>query len=84
MSISQSRQQNRFVNHHQRVSYLSDTLQAYKTSWGLKVPGTDRGRMLSKLADLIEKNADEFAALEALNVGMYWYIHLLNMSTNRV
>ncbi|KAG7447971.1 aldehyde dehydrogenase [Guyanagaster necrorhizus] len=43
--------------------------QAYKTSWGLKVPGSVRGRMLSKLADLIEKNADEFAALEALNVG---------------
>ncbi|KAG7097972.1 hypothetical protein E1B28_005282 [Marasmius oreades] len=44
-------------------------LKAYKTSWGLKVPGTERGKLLSKLADLIEKNADEFAALESLNVG---------------
>ncbi|KAG7097950.1 hypothetical protein E1B28_005261 [Marasmius oreades] len=44
-------------------------LKAYKTSWGLKVPGTERGRILNKLADLIEKNTDEIAALESLNVG---------------
>jgi aldehyde dehydrogenase (NAD+) len=43
--------------------------KAYKTSWGLKVPGAQRGRMLSKLADLIEQNGDEIAALEALDVG---------------
>jgi aldehyde dehydrogenase (NAD+) len=29
----------------------------------------DRGRLLSKLADLVEKNADELAALESLNCG---------------
>jgi len=50
---------------------LSHTWQAYKTSWGLKVPGSTRGQMLLKLANLIEQNADEFAALEALNCGMY-------------
>ncbi|KAG1905320.1 putative 1-pyrroline-5-carboxylate dehydrogenase [Suillus fuscotomentosus] len=43
--------------------------KAYKERWGLKVPGVQRGRMLSKLADLLEANADEFAALEALDVG---------------
>ncbi|KAJ8079314.1 hypothetical protein PM082_021816 [Marasmius tenuissimus] len=43
--------------------------KAFKTSWGLKVPGTERGKLLNKLADLIEKHADEFAALESLNVG---------------
>ncbi|KAK7441049.1 hypothetical protein VKT23_016833 [Stygiomarasmius scandens] len=43
--------------------------KAYKTSWGLKVPGSTRGQMLLKLANLIEQNADEFAALEALNCG---------------
>ncbi len=43
--------------------------QAYKTSWGLKVPGSVRGRLMNKLADLIEKHTDEFAALESLNVG---------------
>ncbi|KAF9261277.1 aldehyde dehydrogenase [Marasmius fiardii PR-910] len=44
-------------------------LKAYKTSWGLKVSGAERGRLLNKLADLIEANLDEFAALESLNVG---------------
>ncbi|KAF9012267.1 aldehyde dehydrogenase [Hymenopellis radicata] len=43
--------------------------KAYKTSWGLKVPGAQRGRLLSKLADLIERDIDEFAALESLNTG---------------
>ncbi|KAK0443708.1 aldehyde dehydrogenase [Desarmillaria tabescens] len=43
--------------------------EAYKTSWGLKCPGARRGRLLSKLADLIEQHADELAALETLNVG---------------
>ncbi|KAF5370379.1 hypothetical protein D9758_006895 [Tetrapyrgos nigripes] len=43
--------------------------KAYKTSWGLKVPGSVRGQMLLKLASLIEQNLDEFAALESLNVG---------------
>lgn len=42
---------------------------AFKNSWGLKVSGSERGRLLSKLADLIEKNAEEFAALEALDTG---------------
>ncbi|THU97075.1 aldehyde dehydrogenase [Dendrothele bispora CBS 962.96] len=41
--------------------------EAYKASWGLKVPGSIRGQMLLKLANLIEQNAEEFAALEALN-----------------
>jgi len=43
--------------------------KAYKTSWGVKVSGADRGKMLHKLADLIEKHADEIAALECLDVG---------------
>jgi aldehyde dehydrogenase (NAD+) len=46
--------------------------QAYKTSWGLKCPGAVRGRLLNKLADLLEKHTDEFAALEALDVGKVW------------
>ena len=43
--------------------------QAFKTSWGLKVPGHERGRLLGKLADLVEKNIDELSALEALDGG---------------
>ncbi|EKM54307.1 uncharacterized protein PHACADRAFT_258086 [Phanerochaete carnosa HHB-10118-sp] len=42
---------------------------AFKNSWGLKVPGQERGRLLGKLADLIEKNVDELSALEALDAG---------------
>lgn len=43
--------------------------EAYKKSWGLKVSGYDRGRLLSKLADIMEKNIDELAAIEALDGG---------------
>ncbi|RXW14222.1 hypothetical protein EST38_g11633 [Candolleomyces aberdarensis] len=43
--------------------------KAYKTAWGFKVHGRVRGQLLSKLADLIEQNLDEFAALETLNTG---------------
>ncbi|GJE94933.1 aldehyde dehydrogenase family protein [Phanerochaete sordida] len=42
---------------------------AYKSSWGLKVPGFERGRLLYKLAELLEKNADSLAAIEALDAG---------------
>ncbi|KAG6856977.1 hypothetical protein H0H87_011366 [Tephrocybe sp. NHM501043] len=45
--------------------------KAFKTTWGLKTPGTERGRLLHKLADLVESNLPEFAALEALNVGKF-------------
>ena len=44
---------------------------AFKNSWGLKVPGYERGRMLSKLADLIEQHQNELAAIEALNAGKF-------------
>jgi aldehyde dehydrogenase (NAD+) len=43
--------------------------KAYKTSWGAKVPGAQRGALLFKLADLLEQHAAELAALEALDVG---------------
>jgi aldehyde dehydrogenase (NAD+) len=34
-----------------------------------KLPASERGRMLHRLADLIEKHADELAALESLDTG---------------
>ncbi|KAK1229781.1 hypothetical protein PQX77_001691 [Marasmius sp. AFHP31] len=49
--------------------------KAYKTSWGLKVPGIQRAKYLQKLADLIEANLDELAALESLNVGESYSTH---------
>ncbi|KAF8308497.1 NAD-dependent aldehyde dehydrogenase [Clavulina sp. PMI_390] len=43
--------------------------KAYDTAWGLKASGTQRARLMLKLADLMEQNADELAALESLNNG---------------
>ena len=34
-----------------------------------RTSGADRGRMLNKLADLIEQNGEELAALESLDNG---------------
>lgn len=43
--------------------------RAYDTSWGLKVPGTERGKLLSKLVALMEANADRLSAIETLDNG---------------
>jgi aldehyde dehydrogenase (NAD+) len=43
--------------------------KAFETSWGLKTPGTERGKLMLKLAMLIEEHADELAAIETLNAG---------------
>ncbi|PSS37837.1 hypothetical protein PHLCEN_2v305 [Hermanssonia centrifuga] len=46
---------------------------AYKTSWGHKVPAYERGRLMNKLADLMEKHAEELSALEALDAGKQYF-----------
>ncbi|KAG8907597.1 aldehyde dehydrogenase (NAD(P)(+)) ald5 [Tulasnella sp. 403] len=43
--------------------------KAFTTTWGLNCPGSERGRLMLKLADLMDQNADELAALEALDNG---------------
>ncbi|KAK2462656.1 hypothetical protein APHAL10511_005389 [Amanita phalloides] len=43
--------------------------EAYKTSWGLHCTGEARGKLLGKLADIMEKHISELSALETLNVG---------------
>ncbi|KAJ7781335.1 aldehyde dehydrogenase domain-containing protein [Mycena metata] len=43
--------------------------KAFNTTWGNNVTGVERSRLLNKLADLIEQNAQELAELEALNNG---------------
>ena len=40
-----------------------------ETVWGLNTPGAKRGELLFKLADLIEQNKEELAAIEALDNG---------------
>ncbi|KAF9445252.1 aldehyde dehydrogenase [Macrolepiota fuliginosa MF-IS2] len=42
---------------------------AFKSTWGLHTSGSERGKLLYKLVELLEKHRDELAALEALNVG---------------
>ncbi|KAF9445644.1 aldehyde dehydrogenase [Macrolepiota fuliginosa MF-IS2] len=48
---------------------VSAARQAFKTTWGLHASGAERGRLMNKLADLLEKHRAELCALEALNVG---------------
>ncbi|GJE90598.1 aldehyde dehydrogenase [Phanerochaete sordida] len=43
--------------------------RAFERSWGTNVSAPARGRLLAKLADLVEQSIDDFAALEALNAG---------------
>ena len=50
---------------------VAAALQAFKTTWGTKVTAAERAKLMFKLADLVEKNAEELAALEALNAGMF-------------
>lgn len=42
---------------------------AFDTVWGLNAPGALRSTLMGKLALLMQKNADELAALEALDNG---------------
>lgn len=42
---------------------------AFETAWGLNAPGTKRGHLLNNLANLMQKNFDELAAIEALDNG---------------
>ncbi|CAE6521169.1 unnamed protein product [Rhizoctonia solani] len=43
--------------------------KAFNTTWGKHVPGTQRGALLHKLADLMERDAQTLAELEALDNG---------------
>lgn len=42
---------------------------AFASTWGKNVTGYERARLISKLADLIERDAQELAELESLNNG---------------
>jgi len=43
--------------------------KAYDTVWGLNVSGVKRGQILIRMAELIERDLDEIAAIEALDNG---------------
>ncbi|KAJ7478692.1 aldehyde dehydrogenase [Mycena galericulata] len=43
--------------------------KALETTWGLNAPGAQRGELLFKLAALMERDAEELSAIEALDNG---------------
>jgi aldehyde dehydrogenase (NAD+) len=43
--------------------------KAFETTWGLNASGNVRSNLLWRLAELMERNFDELAALEALDNG---------------
>jgi aldehyde dehydrogenase (NAD+) len=43
--------------------------EALSTTWGKNVSGFERSRLLNRLADLMERDAQELAELESLNNG---------------
>ena len=53
---------------------VSAAANAMETVWGLNTPGAKRGELLYKLAELVEKNKEELAALEALDNGKHNWI----------
>ncbi|KAK2464930.1 hypothetical protein APHAL10511_003006 [Amanita phalloides] len=55
---------------------VSAAEKAMETVWGLNMPGAQRGALLLKLADLIDENKEELAALEALDNGKAYLIAL--------
>ncbi|KAJ9114078.1 hypothetical protein QFC22_005898 [Naganishia vaughanmartiniae] len=48
--------------------------KAHQTVWGENISGQERGKVLIKIAELIEENADELAALETLDNGKAYSI----------
>jgi len=54
---------------HARVSGTFLTCGFASTSWGLNCNGTERSKLLFKLAEAIEANIDELAAIEAADNG---------------
>ncbi|KAL1410932.1 hypothetical protein Q8F55_001875 [Vanrija albida] len=48
---------------------LDAARKAFDTKWGLNVPGFERGKLLLKLADLIDRDIPILASLEALDNG---------------
>lgn len=48
---------------------VASARKAFKTTWGKNVTGFQRSALITKLADLIERDAQELAELESLNNG---------------
>ncbi|KAL7421383.1 hypothetical protein Q5752_004268 [Cryptotrichosporon argae] len=48
---------------------LDAARKAFDTTWGTNVPGFERGKLLIKIAELIERDLDVLASIEALDNG---------------
>ncbi|EIM91726.1 aldehyde dehydrogenase [Stereum hirsutum FP-91666 SS1] len=48
---------------------VSAAQKAFDTVWGLNAPGSYRGKLMHRLAELMDEKKEELAALEALDVG---------------
>ncbi|OCF31508.1 aldehyde dehydrogenase (NAD+) [Kwoniella heveanensis BCC8398] len=48
---------------------VKSSRKAFKTTWGDNVTAVERGALLDKLADLLERDAAKIGALESLNSG---------------
>ncbi|KAI0086321.1 aldehyde dehydrogenase [Irpex rosettiformis] len=46
--------------------------KAFYTTWGTKIAASERGRLLNKLADLVERDADQLAAIESRDAGKFF------------
>ncbi|MCG3005439.1 aldehyde dehydrogenase family protein, partial [Escherichia coli] len=53
---------------HSQIDAAVDAAERAFTTWSLTTPAERSGYLL-RIADAIEKHADDFAALEALNCG---------------
>ena len=54
---------------HLRSRAVKAAQKAYDTVWGVKCPAHERGKLLIALAEAIEANKAELAAIEALDNG---------------
>ena len=55
-----------------------------ETVWGLNTPGVQRGELMLKLADLIDQNKEELAAIEALDNGKQALVFVTSRTHGRL
>ena len=56
--------------------------KAFDTVWGLHTSSAQRGKLLNKLADIMESRFDELCAVEALDNGPFYSSYLINPVTD--
>jgi aldehyde dehydrogenase (NAD+) len=49
---------------------VSAAQKAFDTTWGLNIGGADRGKLMLKLANLMDEHNGELASIESLDNGV--------------